>query len=129
MARHNILGKLGEDAACEYLIKCGYIIRERNWRMEHLEVDIIAEKNNTIILVEVKTSSIDSLSAASAINAKKQAHLLRAANAYIKYLKLPLNVQIDVICVSGDGPCNFKIDHIQDAIRPRIRMSRGHRIR
>ncbi len=129
MARHNILGKLGEDAATEYLIKKGYIIRDRNWRLEHLEVDIIAEKDNKIIIVEVKTSSINTLAAAMAVDLKKQSHLLSVANAYIKYYKLPHEVQIDVICISGDGPNNFTIEHVQDAVRPRIRCGRGLRIR
>ncbi|MBP1640464.1 MAG: hypothetical protein H6Q17_2047 [Bacteroidetes bacterium] len=31
MARHNELGKEGEEAAANYLAKNGYIIRRRNW--------------------------------------------------------------------------------------------------
>ena len=99
MAKHNLLGKLGEDAAAEYLIKKGYIIRERNWRLEHLEIDIIAEKGNTIFIVEVKTSTRSMLNAAIAVDRNKQLHLLQAANAYIKFYKLSHEVQIDLICV------------------------------
>lgn len=125
MARHNIFGKLGEQAATEYLIKKGYIIRERNWRLDKLEVDIIAEYNGRIIIIEVKTRTLDLLSAVVAIDTKKQNMLLRAANAYLKHYQLPHEVQIDVICVIGDGPCNFRIEHVPDAVRPRLRCSRG----
>ena len=124
MARHNIFGKLGEDAAVEYLIKKGYIIRERNWRLDRLEVDIVAEINQTIVIVEVKTSSFNALSAAVAVDEKKRSHLLRATNAYIKYYRLPHDVRIDVICVVGDNPDNFIIDHMVDAVRPRLRCRR-----
>lgn len=129
MAKHNILGKIGEDAAAEYLIKKGYIIRERNWRLEHLEIDIIAEKGNTVYIVEVKTSTMSTLNAAMAVDRNKQSHLLRAANAYIKFYKLSHDVQIDVICLYGDDPANFIIEHMQDAVRPRVRCGRCRRIR
>lgn len=127
MARHNLFGKLGEDAATEYLIKKGYIIRERNWRLGHIEVDIVAEHDNKIIIVEVKTSAFDTLAAVREVNAHKQTMLLRAANAYLKHYSLSLGVQIDVICVAGDGPCNFSIEHMEDAIRPKVRMGRCRR--
>lgn len=127
MARHNLFGKLGEDAATEYLIKKGYIIRERNWRLGHLEVDIVAEYDNKIIIVEVKTSAFNSIAAVSEVNAHKQTMLLRAANAYVKHYCLTLGVQIDVICVVGDGPCNFIVEHIEDAVRPKVRMGRCRR--
>ena len=127
MARHNIFGKLGEDAAAEYLIKKGYIIRERNWRLGHLEVDIVAERDNCIVIVEVKTSSFNILAAVTAVDARKRAQLLRAANAYIKHFCLPHGVRIDVICVVGDNPDNFTIEHIEDAVRPRVRGGRCKR--
>ena len=129
MARHNILGKIGEDAASDYLIKNGYIIRERNWRLDKLEVDIIAEKDKCIIIVEVKTRSFDAHSALIAIDKRKQAFLMRAANAYVKGLPYEYGVRIDVICIEGDGLSDFKVDHIIDAVRPRVRTSKGRRIK
>ena len=68
MARHNIFGKQGEDVAADYLIKNGYIIRERNWRLDKLEVDIVAEKDRCIVMVEVKTRSYDVESALLAVD-------------------------------------------------------------
>lgn len=124
MANHNILGKLGEQAAAEYLIKNGYIIRESNWRLDGFEVDIVAEYNNRIIIVEVKTRALNLQSALDAIDIKKCQKLLKAANAYIKYYSLPHELQIDVICVVGDRPENFRIEHIKDAVRPRLRSYR-----
>ena len=58
MAIHNILGKAGEDAAAKYLEQNGYTIRDRNWRKNHLELDIVADKDKELIIVEVKTRCV-----------------------------------------------------------------------
>ena len=50
------LGQLGENLACEYLVKKGYKIIERNFRQKWGELDIIAKvPNKTLVFVEVKT--------------------------------------------------------------------------
>lgn len=54
MAIHNALGKAGEDAVAAYLEHNGYVIRDRNWRKNRLELDIVATKDNGLIIVEVK---------------------------------------------------------------------------
>lgn len=58
MSAHNILGKAGEDAAAKYLEQNGYTIRDRNWRKNHLELDIVADKDKELIIVEVKPVAI-----------------------------------------------------------------------
>ena len=54
MAEHNELGKAGENAAVAYLEEHGYLIRHRNWRKGHFELDIVAAKENELVIVEVK---------------------------------------------------------------------------
>ena len=54
MARHNTLGKIGEDAACSYLAAKGYAIMERNARVGHLEIDIVAMVGPRLVCAEVK---------------------------------------------------------------------------
>ena len=39
-----LIGGRGEDAAVEWLRERGFYIVERNWRIGHLEIDIIAER-------------------------------------------------------------------------------------
>ena len=55
MAAHNELGKEGELLAANHLQSEGYVIRHRNWRCGHKELDIVAEKDGTLVFVEVKT--------------------------------------------------------------------------
>ena len=53
-------GNKGEDLACEYLIKNGYEILERNKHFSKLcEIDIIAKFKNKIVFIEVKTRKTD----------------------------------------------------------------------
>ena len=59
MAKHNELGEIGEEMAVEYLLDKGYIILERNYRFDRAEVDIIAQDNEQIVIVEVKTRTSD----------------------------------------------------------------------
>ena len=54
--KHLSTGKLGEDLACNYLIRDGYRIVDRNYRLKIGEIDIVAmSKDKTLVFVEVKT--------------------------------------------------------------------------
>ena len=55
MAIHNDIGKQGEQLATEYLVSQQYKILEKNFRYKKAEIDIIALKNNTLAIIEVKT--------------------------------------------------------------------------
>lgn len=47
-------GILGEQIAIEFLEQQGYRILERNYTEKSGEIDIISQKNNVIVFVEVK---------------------------------------------------------------------------
>ena len=57
MTDNQILGKLGEDIAADYLEINGYSIVSRNQRVAKNELDIIAEDKDCLVFVEVKTRS------------------------------------------------------------------------
>ncbi len=57
MARHNEVGKVGEDVAAEYLATKGYVVVERNFRRPYGEIDIVTRENGVLVFVEVKTVS------------------------------------------------------------------------
>jgi len=115
MAAHNILGKAGEDAAAKYLTEQGYIIRHRNWRESHLELDIVATKDHTLVVVEVKTRSEGDVQEPSEmVDRKKQKHIIRATDTYIKMFNYRGYLRFDIIILSGDAG-HFQIEHIEDA--------------
>lgn len=123
MARHNQLGNWGESVARDYLITKGYVIVESNWRMDCFEIDIIATKGPRIIFVEVKTRSNDEYDPLEAIDSRKRARMVSAANAYVRSREIPYEVQYDIITVIGE-PHDYRLDHIDDAFLPSVRCRR-----
>ncbi len=126
MAQSNKLGKDGEIAACEYLLGKGYTVRETNWRLGHLEIDIVAQEPgaNCLHIVEVKTRTDPGpFDPMEAINAKKIRNLVNAANGYINLYQLPMSVQFDVMILEGIAP-NLNIHFIPDAFQPSLRSIR-----
>jgi putative endonuclease len=118
MAEHNELGKKGEELACLHLKKNGYKILHMNWRHLHDEVDIIAEKENILVFVEVKTRSSNYFGEPYIfVNKKKQNFLIRAANSYFDKYDVDMEGRFDVISIiiSAD---KHRIDHIERAFFP-----------
>ena len=127
MAQHNQLGKEGEVAAMEFLIGKGYIVQETNWRMGHLEIDIVAQEPGAGVLhiVEVKTRATDDphYDPMQSITPKKIRNLVAAANGYIQQHRLPMSVQYDVMIILGSAD-GFDIQFIPNAFQPPLRTLR-----
>lgn len=121
MAEHNKTGKDGEDIAANYLIQKGYHILSRNWSNKgRKELDIVAMKDDVIVFVEVKTRRVGSLTTPfSAVNAYKQRNICLAADSYLRTYHINKNSRIDVIGITYGGD-TVKIEHIEDAFRPRL---------
>ena len=119
MAKHNELGKLGEELAVQFLVDKGYEILEKNWRNKHKEIDIIAKDGSELVIVEVKTRESDDHGEPDlAVTYQKQARLIYAANAYIFSHNMDINTRFDIISIIfKDG--KPAIDHIEDAFLPR----------
>ena len=121
MARHNELGKAGEDFAASYLEHAGYGIIERDWRQGSRDIDIVArtEDGTTVVFVEVKTRSSDTITRPEdAVDARKIRNLGRAADAYVKERAIWDELRFDLINIVGTAPENFKLEHIIDAFNP-----------
>ena len=120
MAEHNVLGKSGEDYAYEYLLKKGFEIRDKNWRHNKDEVDMIGIHDNCLVIIEVKTrSSLYFGEPQIFVNKKKQAFMIRAGNAYIEKHDIHLETRFDIISVILSGN-RVSIKHIEDAFYPTL---------
>ena len=115
MAQHNELGKKGEELAVDFLVKNGYTIRDKNWRYLKAEVDIIAEKDGILAVVEVKTrSSIDFGNPQDFVNPKKIKLLVAAIDEYVVSKDLDIEVRFDIIAIVNQNN-KFIIEHLEDA--------------
>lgn len=108
-------GNKGEMLAVEHLIKDGYKILDRNWRCGHWELDIIAEKNDVLVFVEVKTRSRNTI-AREAISERQMNTLIQAAEIYMRRYSEVKECRFDVVMVCKDFS-SFKIEHIESAFR------------
>ncbi len=119
MAKHNILGKEGENYAADYLDEQGYEILDRNWMCGHKDLDIVASKDGTLVFVEVKTrSTMDWGDPEEAVNEKKIRNLVHAADAYIRYNRLDMDVRFDIISIIMDDTGYYRVEHIEQAFFP-----------
>lgn len=111
-------GLAGEDLASEYLVEQGYKLRDRNWRCGHLEVDIIAENEDYIVFVEVKTrKNISAGAPEDFVNKQKQKNIIRAAMYYMRFKNLQKEVRFDIVSIVL-GTTGNTLKHIQDAYKP-----------
>ncbi len=121
------IGDYGERAAVHYLRRHGYHIIERNWRCEHLELDIIAAKGRDIAFIEVKTRSYPTEDTSLppprvAVDRNKQLHTRAAAQRYLAKHPTSKQPRMDVIEVclekkeaSHRRPRILRIEHLEAA--------------
>ena len=115
MAEHNELGKFGEKMAVEFLQKNNYDILETNWIFQKAEIDIIAQKDNILAIVEVKTrSSIDFGLPQDFVKPKKIQLLVKAVNEYVISNDLEVDVRFDIIAIHKQNKV-YNIEHIEEA--------------
>lgn len=120
MAKHNELGKAGEEIAAGHLERRGYRILARNWRIHRDELDIIAKKDGKLIVVEVKTRSTAQFGEPeTAVTPGKIRSIVRATEEYIMMTDYNGETQFDVIGILlGEG--KMQMNHIEDAFSPRL---------
>lgn len=115
MARHNELGIKGEQAAASFMKRKGYKVLKRNWRMHRYEIDIVAEDDEYIIFVEVKTrTSRDWGNPEDFISKSKIKRIVEAADLYLQINDIDKPARFDIISALWNGK-TFEIDHIDDA--------------
>ncbi|HAO07428.1 YraN family protein [Chryseobacterium mucoviscidosis] len=116
MADHNDFGKKAEELAAEYLQKNGYKILVRNFRYQKAELDLVAEKDSLIVVVEVKARSTDVFNLPQeAVNKRKIKLIVSAANYFMEEYNKNQEVRFDIISVLPDENKNLTIEHITDA--------------
>ncbi|KAA1246206.1 YraN family protein [Aquimarina sp. RZ0] len=115
MAKHLELGKEGEKLAIGFLMKNGYDILEKNYRYLKSEIDIIARKDNTIVVVEVKTRSTPEFGNPQDFVKPKQIQLLvKAIDYYVISNNLDVEIRFDIVAIIKNK-LGTRIEHLEDA--------------
>ncbi len=115
------LGQRGEAFVADHLIRAGYTLRARNWRDSRFgEIDIVAQRADEIVFVEVRTrrgpAQIASETALASVGARKQARLVRLAQAYLAAHNLnDIPWRIDVAAVGYENEA-FSLEIVRDAV-------------
>ena len=119
------IGIIGEEEAAKVLKKKGFKILERNWRMGHLEVDLIAENRQEIAFVEVKarTTEFGNIRPEEYVDEDKKHRMLVAANAYIKKTHTDKSPRFDIfgILVNPETEEVTYCNHLENVFAPTLR--------
>lgn len=106
-ALHLKTGQQGEALAATFLVGLGYEILERNVRLGHDEIDLVAfdPQDQVLVFCEVKTRTFNhpDFTPFLGVTTRKQQALLRASERYIAEKCWEGGYRIDLICVAGDA--------------------------
>lgn len=117
MTKHNQrVGAWGEETAVRYVTKRGYEVIARNVRTPYGEIDIIAQRGDIVIFIEVKTlTSSKNFLPEHQITARKREHMLHAAQYYAAEHAID-RWQIDVIAIEGKPQNEPVVTHFESAL-------------
>ena len=107
-------GRFAEQRAVDYYCAKGYAIRERNWRYNKIEIDIIAQTGNIIVFVEVKARSGRDMEAVHAVDNPKMRRMARGADIYLRMLNGDFEYRYDIFALTGDMQA-YEFEVFEDA--------------
>jgi len=111
------VGKIGEQIAVEHLLKEGYRIVDRNFRVPGGEIDIVARDEGVLVFIEVKNYSYRNFYLPMySISKKKRMRLFRTAEEYL-YRKDIINndCRFDIILIYRSESGKRKVELIKNA--------------
>jgi len=116
-------GDVGEQEAEKFLIKNGYRILDKNYRIKNIgEIDLIGEKNNKLVFFEVKTRNVKhatNFPIEYSINHKKRVNLKRICQIYLaeKRYSPDKQFQVDALFVKVNTANNScVIDRLENIL-------------
>ena len=115
------LGDLGEKIAREYLEKKGYKILDKNFRYSNFgELDVVAQRSNDIIFIEVKTRNKTGPGGfwpEDNITYDKQKKLIKLSQIWLsKFKLLEKSWQIDILAIEIYRDGSFDTRHTENAV-------------
>lgn len=112
-------GHEAERVVGDYFLKQGYTIRERNWKCGKVEIDLILEKDRTIVFVEVKARKEETQDPVLAVGKEKRGRIIRGADVYLRSLPLLYQYRFDIVALTGNRD-DYSMKHYPDAYMPGV---------
>jgi len=98
-----LFGDESESLATQFLEQEGYVILERNYFARKLgEIDIIAQHEDVLHFIEVKSGKSDSFDPVYNVTPAKLRKVVNSAHYYMKTKGLDVSFSIDALIVRGD---------------------------
>ena len=108
-------GGEAEERAVTHLKAAGYRIRDRNVTCRYGELDVVAERDDLLVIVEVRMKSCDAQGDPSeTVMFQKQRRVALSTLHYLQAERLERDVRFDVVSVVGRGP-SAQVEHIENA--------------
>ena len=114
-------GNKAEELACDFLLKKGLLLKQKNFNTPAGEVDLIMldprNPDESLVFIEVRyRKNADFGGAAASVTPKKQQRIIKAALAYQQQNAPQSSVRFDVVAIEGDNVSNNpKINWIENA--------------
>ena len=120
MNQQHLFGQAAESAVVNLLQANHFTILEQNYKKFFGEIDIIAQKEDVIVFVEVKARNNPQTSMFSLVTPSKQQKIIKVARAYIaKNRRENITYRFDVALVHGNKNNETEITYIPNAFQQR----------
>jgi putative endonuclease len=119
MASTHDFGRFCEDLACTALVRDGWRVLHRNFRLGHKEIDLIVRRGATVAFVEVKGRSGPAFGhPLEAVTASKRREIERVALHWIRWHgRAGEAYRFDAIAVIRRPGRAAVVEHVEDAWR------------
>ena len=116
ITQKRLLGDNGEDAVVAWLIKNAFIILARNYRTRMGEIDVIAQKDEVVAFIEVKTRASNYFPISNTVSYTKQKRIIKAAMYFVMHNKIRNKIlRFDVATVTKDLFLEYNVTMIENA--------------
>jgi len=108
-------GQVAEQLACDYLIKNGLRLIDKNFHSRYGEIDLIMQHQNALVFIEVRYRKNQNYGGAKeSVTLAKQKKIQKTALSYMQKQGREYNARFDVIAMSGENQ-NLSIEWIKNA--------------
>ncbi len=105
---HLLRGEKSEQLACDYLLKQGLQLIDKNFKCKYGEIDLIMNDSETLVIIEVRFRKTNKYGGAlESISQKKQSRIIATTQYYLSTHKVNSPIRFDVVTMSNDTDINW----------------------